>query len=183
MMPVLLHTCCAPCSASVIEWLLINNYQPTLYFFNPNIFPKNEYEIRKNELLRYAQTLKLSAVDDDYNHTHWLVQIAGYEREPERGQRCAICFKIRMMATATQAHKLAIPTFATTLASSRWKNIEQINTAGTAAAERFENMSFLAKNWRTNGLADRRAQLLKENKFYNQQYCGCEFSVRKEKTV
>ena len=179
MKKILLHTCCAPCSAAVIEWLLLNNYQPTLYFYNPNIFPKKEYEVRKAELLRYTQKFSLEIIDDDYNHAQWLVEINGYENEPERGKRCDICFKIRMLATAKRANDLKIPLFATTLASSRWKNLEKINLAGIFAASQFENLTFLEKNWRKNGLLERRNELLKENNFYNQQYCGCEFSIKK----
>jgi predicted adenine nucleotide alpha hydrolase (AANH) superfamily ATPase len=176
MCKILLHTCCAPCTAAVVEWLLLNNYQPTLYFYNPNIFPEKEYEIRKKELVRYAQKFSLSVIDDDYNHVQWFEQINGYQNEPERGKRCEICFTIRMLATAKKAKELQISLFATTLASSRWKNIEQINTAGINAAMQFENLTFFEKNWRKNGLSDRRSELLKENNFYNQKYCGCEFS-------
>jgi len=179
MQKILLHTCCAPCSAAIIEWLMLNDYQPTLYFFNPNIFPKKEYEIRKGELVKYAKKFSLEIIDSDYNHVQWLEQIYGCENEPERGKRCAICFKYRMLATAQTAHNLQISLFATTLASSRWKNIEQINEAGFAAAELFEDVSFFDKNWKKNGLYERRNQLLKENNFYNQQYCGCEFSFKK----
>jgi len=180
MSKILLHTCCAPCSAAVIEWLLLNNYQPALYFYNPNIFPEKEYEIRKAELVGFAQKLSLKIIDDDYNHAQWLSEISGYENEPERGKRCDICFKIRMLATVKQANELKIPLFATTLASSRWKNLEQINQAGIYAAAQYENLTFFEKNWRQNGLSDRRNELLKENNFYNQQYCGCEFSIVKE---
>ncbi|MDR2824877.1 MAG: epoxyqueuosine reductase QueH [Prevotellaceae bacterium] len=177
MKSILLHTCCAPCSAAVIEWLLHNDYAPVLYFFNPNIFPKEEYEIRKSELVRYARAFSLAVIDDDYNHEQWLAAISGYENEPERGARCAICFKVRMFAAAHKAVELEIPLFATTLASSRWKNIVQINTAGIAAAQNFENLEFYSKNWRKDGLSDRRRALLQENGFYNQRYCGCEYSV------
>ncbi|MCL1867540.1 MAG: epoxyqueuosine reductase QueH [Paludibacter sp.] len=178
MSKILLHACCAPCSAAVVEWLLLNNYHPILYFYNPNIFPEKEYEIRKKELVRYAQKFSLSIIDDDYNHEQWLEQINGYQNEPERGKRCDICFKIRMLAAAKKAKELQIPLFATTLASSRWKNIEQINAAGIYAAAQFENLTFFEKNWRKDGLSNRRNELLKENGFYNQQYCGCEFSKK-----
>lgn len=175
---ILLHTCCAPCSAAVVEWLILNDYQPTLYFFNPNIFPEKEYEIRKGELVRHAHKFSLAVIDDDYNHNQWLEAINGYENEPERGRRCSLCFKYRMLATAKTAHQLQIPLFATTLASSRWKNIEQIDEAGITAAALFDNLSFFDKNWRKGGLSQRRNQLLQENNFYNQKYCGCEFSIQ-----
>ena len=85
---VLLHSCCAPCSAAIVEWMLAQDIRPTLYYFNPNIFPQEEYEIRKSECSRYAQKLGLEIIDGDYDHTAWLSDVAGLEDEPERGKRC-----------------------------------------------------------------------------------------------
>ena len=100
---VLLHSCCAPCSAAIVEWMLAQDIRPTLYYFNPNIFPQEEYEIRKSECSRYAQKLGLEIIDGDYDHTAWLSDVAGLEDEPERGKRCLQCFKIRLLATAKLA--------------------------------------------------------------------------------
>ena len=83
---VLLHSCCAPCSAAIVEWMLAQDIRPTLYYFNPNIFPQEEYEIRKSECSRYAQKLGLEIIDGDYDHTAWLSDVAGLEDEPERGR-------------------------------------------------------------------------------------------------
>lgn len=173
---VLLHCCCAPCAAAIIEWLLQNDYKITLYFYNPNIYPQQEYLIRKQELLRYAAALGLPVVDDDYNHQAWLQQVSGLEQEPERGKRCLTCFKMRLLATARVAERLHIPLMVTTLASSRWKSLAQIEEAGNWAVSQVQGVDFWAKNWRKDGLQERRRMLLAENKFYNQQYCGCEFS-------
>ena len=74
---VLLHSCCAPCSAAIVEWMLAQDIRPTLYYFNPNIFPQEEYEIRKSECSRYAQKLGLEIIDGDYDHTAWLSDVAG----------------------------------------------------------------------------------------------------------
>ena len=175
-MKLLLHTCCAPCSAAVVEWLLSQAIQPTLFFYNPNIYPDTEYEIRKKELMRYADRLGLEYIDDDYNHTYWLEKIKGLENEPERGARCLECFKIRLLATAQLANEKEFTHIATTLASSRWKNIKQIAEAGQWAVSAFPSIVFWDKNWRKNGLSERRKILLQENGFYNQNYCGCEFS-------
>ena len=98
------------------------------------------------------------------------------ENEPERGKRCEACFYYRLAATARKAQELGIPFFATTLASSRWKNLDQINAAGKAAE--LPGVQFWPQNWRKDGLQERRNQLLKEYDFYNQTYCGCEFSMR-----
>jgi len=176
---LLLHTCCAPCSSAVIEWLMANGVRPTLFFYNPNIFPQKEYEIRKKEIFRYAKSLDLEIIDADYDHELWLADIRGLENEPERGARCLQCFKLRMQATAQYAHETGFEQFATTLASSRWKDLIQIAEAGNESASKYPNMQFFEKNWRKDGLSQRRNELLVENGFYNQEYCGCEFSVKK----
>ncbi len=175
---VLLHACCAPCSSAIVEWMLQHGIRPTIFYFNPNIFPYEEYEIRKNESKRHAESLGIPWIDGDYDHEAWLQAIRGLEQEPERGSRCQQCFRIRLTATALQAQALGIQHFTTTLASSRWKSIEQITTAGLQAQAAVPSTLFWAQNWRKGGLQDRRNQLLKEYSFYNQLYCGCEFSIR-----
>ncbi len=135
--------------------------------------------IRKNELTRYAERLGLEVIDDDYNHEAWLREVRGHEDEPERSPRCLLCFRMRMLRTARMAHERGIRLFATTLASSRWKSLEQIEEAGTWACSQVEGTEFWARNWRKGGLQQRRNELLRENQFYNQLYCGCEFSMRR----
>ena len=193
---VLLHACCAPCSSAIVEWLLAHEVKPVIYYYNPNIYPYEEYEIRKNESKRHAASLGIEWIDDDrmsvdgYGEVHavWRQAVKGLENEPERGRRCEACFYHRLFATARKAQELDIEYFATTLASSRWKNLEQINAAGTKAAEMVnrypkdsmvrEPVRFWAQNWRKDGLQERRNELLKEYGFYNQLYCGCEFSIK-----
>lgn len=177
MTEVLLHCCCAPCSSAILEWMMQNEYQPVLYYCNPNIFPEEEYLIRKNELTRYAEKLGLEVIDEDYDHEAWLEKVCGLEGEPERGRRCLQCFKMRLLRTAKVAQERGIRLFATTLASSRWKSLEQIEEAGTWASGLVEGTEFWARNWRKGGLQQRRNELLRENGFYNQLYCGCEFSM------
>ena len=188
---VLLHTCCAPCSSAIIEALLQNGITPVIYYCNPNIYPREEYEIRKNECTRYAQSLGLEIVDDDYDHESWLQEMAGLENEPERGGRCLKCFKMRLLRTARYAGLRGIKVITTTLASSRWKSLDQINEAGQwacdAVRQRVENeippeneVIWWNQNWRKGGLQERRLEIIRQYGFYNQQYCGCEFSMRKE---
>ncbi len=179
---VLLHSCCAPCSAAIIECMLQNGIRPTIFYFNPNIYPKEEYEHRKTEALCFVKSQGLDFVDADYDYGLWLSAVKGLENEPERGKRCMKCFFIRLRATAQYAHAHGFNVFATTLASSRWKNLEQINQAGREAASYYENIVFWEQNWRKGGLQERRCALLKERGFYNQQYCGCEFSLRSSRT-
>lgn len=175
---LLLHACCAPCSSAIVEWLLAHDIHPTIFYFNPNIWPREEYEIRKNESKRHAESLGIQWMDGDYDHDQWQQGVCGLENQPERGLRCEQCFTLRLTATAHKARELGIRFFATTLASSRWKSLEQIERAGLAAAQVVPGTEFWAQNWRKDGLQERRNQLLRENNFYNQQYCGCEFSVR-----
>lgn len=187
---VVLHTCCAPCSSAIIECLMNSGITPVIYYCNPNIYPQEEYEIRKNECTRYARALGLEIVDADYDHGNWLAEVSGLEAEPERGGRCLKCFKLRLLRSAQYAAQRGIKVISTTLASSRWKSLDQINEAGRWACEevsRQYNMTppdeiviWWDQNWRKNGLQERRLQILKEYDFYNQLYCGCEFSMRKD---
>lgn len=174
---VLLHTCCAPCSSAIIECLMKHGVTPYIYYCNPNIYPFGEYEIRKNECTRYAQSLGLQIIDDDYDHEKWLGEMAGLENEPERGGRCLKCFKYRLLRTARYAHENGFSVIATTLASSRWKSLGQIEEAGVFAVSQYPDVTFWAQNWRKGGLQERRLQIIKEYNFYNQLYCGCEFSM------
>ncbi|MBQ5971146.1 MAG: epoxyqueuosine reductase QueH [Prevotella sp.] len=179
---VLLHACCAPCSSAIVEWMMANAIRPTIFYYNPNIYPREEYERRKEESKRHAESLGLTWIDGDYDHQQWLSGICGLENEPERGRRCLRCFTVRLKAAATKARELGLKYFTTTLASSRWKSIEQIEKAGAEAEAAVPGTVFWAQNWRKGGLSDRRNQLLKEYGFYNQKYCGCEFSMPKEHT-
>lgn len=177
---VLLHTCCAPCSSAIIEWLLAHGVRPTVYYCNPNIYPEEEYKIRKDECSRYAASLGLDIVDADYDHEAWLRRMAGLEGEPERGGRCLQCFRMRLSDTARYAHEHGFRVITTTLASSRWKSLDQINEAGRDAVAVYPDVIWWGRNWRKGGLSERRVAIIKEYGFYNQQYCGCEFSMRKD---
>lgn len=184
---MLLHACCAPCSSAIVEWLLQHDVRPTIFYYNPNIWPREEYNIRKEESKRHAESLGIQWIDGDYHHEDWRTGVCGLEGEPERGRRCEQCFTLRLVETAKKAQELGIAFFATTLASSHWKSLEQIERAGHKAEEVVNGVgdavplaptvTFWAQNWRKGGLQERRNQLLREYGFYNQQYCGCEFSI------
>ena len=178
MMKLLLHACCAPCSAPILEWLINNDIQPSIFYYNPNIYPETEYVIRRNEIERYCKKLNINFLEGEYNHAAWLDRIRGLEDQPERGSRCLECFKLRLAVTAKVAFDNGFDTIASSLSSSRWKSLNQIDTAGNLAVENYPSLTYLAKNWRKGGLQQRRNELLKENGFYNQLYCGCEFSIR-----
>ena len=180
---VLLHTCCAPCSSAIIEYLMANGIEPVIYYCNPNIHPYEEYVVRKEECTRYAEALGLEIVDADYDHQQWLEAVRGLENEPERGGRCMECFRFRLLMTARYARERGIDVITTTLASSRWKSLEQIDAAGQWACEKASaendeahHVLWWGRNWRKGGLQERRNQIIKEYGFYNQLWCGCEFS-------
>ncbi len=186
MTPILLHSCCAPCSAAIIEWLITNEYRVSIIFFNPNIFPQEEYLKRKNEIIGYAKNLEIPIydLDDDAEnfwelaHKDWLERIQhikGFATLPERSDRCLKCFEYRLEVTAQLADSLGIRLFTSTLASSRWKDLNQIISAGNRASSIYPSTSFWDKNWKKGGLYERRNLLAKN--FYNQKYCGCEFSI------
>lgn len=177
---VLLHSCCAPCSAAILEWMLGHEITPVVYYCNPNIFPRSEYSRRKAELTRYCFEIGVEVIDADAScsHTDWLSAVRGLENEPERGKRCQVCFNLRLAHAARECHERGILRFTTSLASSRWKSLEQVSAAGLLAASEFDDVTYWDKNWRKDGLQQRRGELLKINNFYNQQWCGCEFSLR-----
>lgn len=172
---VLLHSCCAPCSGAILECMLANGIRPAIFFSNSNIVPKEEYELRKAEITRYAESLGLEVIDDDYDHEQWLRCVKGLENEPERGSRCMECFRFRLLRAARWAAANGYDVLATTLASSRWKSLEQVNAAGEWACRELP-VTFWAGNWRKGGLQPRRNEIIREQSFYNQNFCGCEFS-------
>ena len=175
---VLLHTCCAPCSSAIVECLLHNGITPTLYYCNPNIYPLEEYLKRKEECTRFALSLGLEVIDEDYDHECWRAAVHGLENEPERGGRCLRCFSLRLKRTAEYASSHGFRLMTTTLASSRWKSLDQINRAGHEAVQPYDGLIWWEQNWRKGGLQERRNALIRQYDFYNQQYCGCEFSIR-----
>lgn len=173
---VLLHTCCAPCSSAIVECLLQHSVIPVIYYCNPNIWPFEEYLKRKDECTRYAQSLGLEIVDADYDHEQWLCGVRGLEAQPERGSRCLECFRMRLRKSAEYAYSHGLKVVTTTLASSRWKSLEQIEKAGIEACSQYPGLTFWTQNWRKGGLSERRVEIIKKMNFYNQTYCGCEFS-------
>ena len=176
---VLLHACCAPCSSAIVECLMNNGIRPVIFYSNSNIFPLQEYEHRFNECLRYAKKWGLEIVGDEYDHNAWECCAAGLENEPERGNRCLQCFKFRLLRAAEYASAHGFEVLTTTLASSRWKNLDQVNEAGRWACSQVQGITWWDQNWRKDGLQERRNQIIKEENFYNQLYCGCEYSQKK----
>ncbi|MDD5226012.1 MAG: epoxyqueuosine reductase QueH [Candidatus Omnitrophica bacterium] len=175
---ILLHSCCAPCSCSIIQRIVDGGIEPTVFFYNPNIYPKGEYELRKKEVLRYIQKVKVPFVDADYEIDGWLEATQGHEADLERGKRCTICFEMRLGKTAAYAAQTGFKVFATSLGISRWKDLEQVNRAGEKAAALFPGLVYWAQNWRLGDGQKQMEQISREENFYRQNYCGCLYSLR-----
>jgi len=175
---VLLHACCAPCSGAILEALVAAGIPCTVFFSNDNITPREEYDHRLNECLRYAKELGVEIVEDRYDHGDWLCSVEGLAAEPERGRRCLQCFTHRLERAAHYAAEHGFPVLTTTLASSRWKDLSQVNAAGEAACAAVPGVIWWPRNWRKDGLQERRSEIIREQQFYNQTFCGCEFSRR-----
>ena len=161
-----------------MECLVECGYKPVIFYSNSNITPFEEYSIRLNECVRYARKWGLEIVEDTYDHDAWLSCANGLEDAPERGARCLECFKHRLLRAAQYASWHGFQVLTTTLASSRWKSLEQVNAAGQWACSQVQGVTWWPQNWRKGGLQERRNEILKQESFYNQLFCGCEFSRR-----
>lgn len=175
---LLLHSCCAPCAGEIMEAVAASKIDTTVYFYNPNIHPIEEYELRKEENKRYCEALDFKFIDADYDKDNWFDRIKGLEDEPERGERCTKCFDMRFERSALFAHENDFSLFATTLGISRWKDLHQVNNSGLRAANRYDNLAFWDFNWRKQGGSSRMIEISKREEFYQQEYCGCVYSLR-----
>jgi predicted adenine nucleotide alpha hydrolase (AANH) superfamily ATPase len=175
---VLMHSCCAPCSGPLMEKMVESSINLTIFFYNPNIHPKKEYEIRKNENIRFAEKLGIEFVDADYDVQNWFARAKGMEYEPERGIRCSMCFDMRFIRTALYAYENDFKVITSSLGISRWKDMDQINKSGIKAASYYPNITYWTYNWRKDGGSARMYEIAKDEEFYKQEYCGCIYSLR-----
>jgi predicted adenine nucleotide alpha hydrolase (AANH) superfamily ATPase len=175
---LLLHSCCAPCSGELMESFLESGITYTIYFYNPNIHPLEEYEIRKNENIRFAEKHQIPFIDADYEVDEWFKRAKGMEHEPERGIRCTMCFDMRFNRTALYAVENGFDVITSCLSISRWKDKDQINKAGQSAVEAYEKLTWWDYNWRQKGGSERMIEISKREAFYQQEYCGCAYSLR-----
>lgn len=175
---ILLHSCCAPCSGEVMEAMTASRIDYTIFFYNPNIHPVKEYELRKSENIRFAEKYRVPFVDTDYETDAWFERVKGLEWEPEKGARCTACFDLRFERTALYAQENGFSLITSSLGISRWKDMNQINGCGVRAASRYPGMTYWTFNWRKGGGSDRMIDISKRENFYQQEYCGCLYSLR-----
>ena len=179
---ILLHSCCAPCSGEIMEALHDSGFDVTVFYYNPNVFPKQEYEKRKTDNKRFADKLNMKFFDADYENDLWLSKMQGLENEPERGQRCSKCFDLRLEKTALFAWENGFNLISSTLGMARWKDLDQVNQSGLTAVSPYEGLEYWTYNWRKKGGSKRMYEIARRENFYRQKYCGCIYSLSSSKT-
>jgi len=176
---IIIHVCCAVCGAALVE-LLRERFEPVVFYYNPNIYPKEEYDKRKNSVESLAQLNKVEFIEGPYDNDNWLKTVKGLERELEGGKRCDVCFNARLSKVAEFTKDSDAVYFTSTLFLSPYKNEWQINKIGASIASQF-NLQFLTiedlKIDKKTFWAKTR-ELSKKYNFYHQRYCGCVYSVR-----
>ena len=177
---LLLHVCCAPCSSSVIE-VLRDNFDITLYFYNPNITSREEYDLRLNELKRLVLEMPkahgLSIIEGEYSPEEFFTLSSGLEREKEGGKRCALCYEERLLSTANKAEELGFDFFTTTLTVSPYKNAKKLNEIGVNLAKD-RKTEYLVSDFKKKDGYKRSIELSKKYGLYRQDYCGCIYSKK-----
>ena len=174
---VLVHACCCPCSTEVIE-VLKKAFDITIFYYNPNIYPLEEYEKRKAEFLKIPQ--EFSFLEGTYNPKIYDEQIQGLEESKEGGKRCYACYSFRLEETAKKAKELGFDYFTTTLSISPYKNSDWINELGQKFAEEYDVL-FLYSNFKKQDGYKKSIALSKQYQLYRQEYCGCKYSLEERK--
>jgi predicted adenine nucleotide alpha hydrolase (AANH) superfamily ATPase len=175
---LLLHSCCAPCSSYCLEYLS-DYFEITIYYYNPNIYPEDEYykRVKEQKELIADMPLKIPVKfrQGEYNPEDFYQAVKGYEKNREGGERCFLCYKLRLYETAKQAKEGKYDYFTTTLSISPYKNAEKINEIGNAMAEKF-GVAFLPSDFKKRNGYKRSIELSAKYGLYRQNYCGCIFS-------
>jgi len=175
---LLLHACCAPCSSYVLEYLS-DIFDITLFFFNPNISPKEEYVFRENELKRLVEEMglaeKVRFISTDYDPQAFFDVARGLESLPEGGERCKRCYALRLEAAAKEAHERGFDYFTTTLSISPYKNAQWLCEIGGELADRY-GVAYLYSDFKKRGGYKRSCELSAKYGLYRQDYCGCVYS-------
>lgn len=174
---LLLHTCCIACGAHISQ-TLGEDHDVVLFFFNPNIFPVGEYQRRLEETERIAHEFNWPLIIGEYDHDSWLAAVKGREEEPEKGKRCEICFALRLRQTAITAKENDFSLFTTTLTVSPHKSAAVISRIGQDLAKEI-GIEYLDMDFKKNDGFKKANVMSKELNLYRQDYCGCEFSRRK----
>lgn len=179
---ILLHSCCGPCSTSVVE-RLSGRYDITIFFYNPNITDKDEYDKRQKAQLDFIETYndrinaadRIAFIEGPYEPARFYAAVKGLEQEPEGGKRCTPCYHLRLEKTAEQAVIAGFDSFGTTLSVSPYKNFDLIYKLGMQLGMRY-GLTFLGEDFKKQGGYQRSIELSKAYHLYRQHFCGCSFS-------
>ncbi|MFQ6084197.1 MAG: epoxyqueuosine reductase QueH [Candidatus Aminicenantia bacterium] len=171
---ILAHICCAPDALYVIQ-ILKDNYQVSGYFYNPNIHPKEEYDLRLKETRNIADIINFELTEENYEKDKWFKMIEGFEQEPEKGKRCDICYAMRLDRTAKKAKEMGYDIFTTIMTISPWKKSAKINQIGRMLANKYK-IKFLEADFKKKDGFKKSVELSKKYNLYRQDYCGCTFS-------
>jgi predicted adenine nucleotide alpha hydrolase (AANH) superfamily ATPase len=174
-MSLLVHTCCAPCSTAVVERLQSEDYDVSLYFYNPNIHPEKEYKKRLKELEKWAKKTGVDLVVAPYEKDKWHEAVKGLEKEPEKGSRCDVCYEMRMSHAAQYAKENFYDVFTTVLSISPHKSADKINKIGNKLCKELK-IAYLESDFKKDGGFQRSVELSKEYNLFRQDYCGCVYS-------
>jgi len=172
---ILVHVCCAPDGAYVLQ-LLRANYSPTAFFYNPNIHPQEEYVYRRQEMERVAVWLKVPLIEEPPDFDRWFKLTEAYKNEPEKGRRCDLCYAIRLERTAERAAEQKFPLFTTVMSLSPWKKSQVINALGEALGQKYR-VDFLQADFKKKNGFLKSVALSRELGLYRQDYCGCQYSL------
>lgn len=176
---ILLHACCGICSAHPINYLREAGYDVSVYFYNPNIFPREEYLKRLEAERILCKKYNVELIEGDYRPEDFQEAAKGLENEPEKGKRCDKCFELRLRKTAEKALGLKIEKFTTSIVISPHKNYEKLTEIGTRIAQE-TNLTYIGINFRKNDGFLKTNKISKELNLYRQHYCGCQYSIRPE---
>ena len=176
---LLLHICCGGCGAYVAQ-VLKKKYRVSLFLYNPNIFPEEEYNKRRQEVVKIANDTKLSLILSDYDHNKWLGEVKGHESDSERGGRCFICYQARMTKAAKVAKMKNFEYFTTTLSISPYKDYLTISKIGHELEKEY-GVKFVDQDFKKQDGFKKSVCLSRELGLYRQNYCGCEFSRKTRK--
>ena len=172
---LLLHSCCGPCSSYVVTYLK-EYFHVTVFYYNPNIYPAEEYDHRLAEQARLLKELDVPLLTVPYDHQEFLDQINGLEREPEGGARCEVCFRLRLKKTYEVATHEGYNYYCTTLTVSPHKNAAVINRVGQEPVESNETVLWLPSDFKKRDGYKKSIELSRQFNLYRQEFCGCEFA-------
>jgi predicted adenine nucleotide alpha hydrolase (AANH) superfamily ATPase len=176
---LLVHVCCAPDALYVLGFLQAD-YDLTAYFYNPNIHPHEEYDLRLEETRKVARILNVNLIEGKYDDQRWFEITQKFKEEPEKGRRCDVCYALRLEKTARKASELGFEIFTTVMSLSPLKKADVLNRMGKMFARK-HRIDFLAADFKKKDGFKKSVEMSRKYELYRQNYCGCLYSQRKTK--